>query len=242
MHRGTCALLPRADRVRIGAGFERVVPGVQVLKPIIEIALIQSSFAGGLVDRIVRTQQFHRLPEQVGPVLTEKLPESWLRVCRRISASIAEVRVESSGVHFLAEVTDCHESALSPIERRPLTCREFAVDIPDVNVRHASNLSGRRAHRQDPSGHATAHRPRLLMSSKTAWVGAGSGEVPGRTLLSRLPVLRAGVALSWDASWPGAGRGVAQEGFAPLEVALPVLADSWSASEEVGRGPGGHRC
>ena len=31
-------------------------------------------------------------------------------------------------------------------------------------------------------------RLRLFMSSMTARVGAGSGEVPGRTLFSRLPV------------------------------------------------------
>jgi hypothetical protein len=29
---------------------------------------------------------------------------------------------------------------------------------------------------------------RLLMSFQTAWAGAGSGEVPGRALSSRLPV------------------------------------------------------
>ena len=74
--------------------------------------------------------------------MTEKLLQGWLRVGGRISAVIAEVAIESSGVHFLAELTDCQESPLSLIKRRPRTCREFAVDVPDVNVRHARNLSG----------------------------------------------------------------------------------------------------
>ena len=63
------------------------------------------------------------------------------------------------------------------------------------------------------------------MSFKTARAGAGSGEVPGRTLSLRLPA-------RWDWAWlfhgmrPGRvpWRGVAQEGSAQLEVALPVLA------------------
>ena len=67
--------------------------------------------------------------------------------------------------------------------------------------------------------------PRLFMSSMTARVGAGSGEVPGRTLFSRLPVCSKGVALSWRASWPGAvARRGSRRVCVQLEIALPVLA------------------
>jgi hypothetical protein len=63
------------------------------------------------------------------------------------------------------------------------------------------------------------------MSSMTARVGAGSGEVPGRTLFSRLPVCSKGVALSWRASWPGAvARRGSRRVCVQLEIALPVLA------------------
>ena len=72
------------------------------------------------------------------------------------------------------------------------------------------------------------HSMRLLMSSKTARAGAGSGEVLGRTPFLRLPaVVGCG---SFMACGPAGCRGEAwlKEGFAQLEVALPVLADRCS--------------
>ena len=56
---------------------------------------------------------------------------------------------------------------------------------------------------------------RLFMSSKTAWAGAGSGEVPGWTLLLRLPARESGAWL-FHGVRPGRvpWRGVAQEGSA----------------------------
>lgn len=63
---------------------------------------------------------------------------------------------------------------------------------------------------------------------------------PSDALYSGCPHI-SGVALSWVASWPAAGRGVAQEGSVQLEVALPVLGDSRIVSEEACCGPGGHR-
>src|SRR5207244_12678559 len=73
---------------------------------------------------------------------------------------------------------------------------------------------------------SSAHSSRLLMSFGIARVGAGSGVVLGRTLSSRLPTV--GLVWLFHGVRPGRvpWRGVAPEGFALLEVALPVLADS----------------
>jgi hypothetical protein len=76
--------------------------------------------------------------------------------------------------------------------------------------------------------------PRLLVSSKTARAGAGASEVTGRTLFSRL------LTAVWCGSFMACGpagvlsRGVAHEGFAVFEVALPVLADKSCFDERGG--------
>jgi hypothetical protein len=64
------------------------------------------------------------------------------------------------------------------------------------------------------------------MSFKTARVGAGSGEVPGRTLSLRLPARLAGRG-SFMACVLAGCRGEAwlKKGLLSFEVALPVLAD-----------------
>ena len=105
-----------------------------------------------------------------------------------------------------------HDPATLPTSpaTRPLNCEN--TDRSSAN-RHVSALPGQ------------SHAMRLFMSSMTARVGAGSGEVPGRTLFSRLPVCSKGVALSWRASWPGAAaRRGSRRVCVQLEIALPVLA------------------
>ena len=63
------------------------------------------------------------------------------------------------------------------------------------------------------------------MSSMTARAGAGSGEVPGRTLSLRLPAWTDGVWL-FHGMRPGRVPREAwlKKGLLKLEVALPVLA------------------
>jgi hypothetical protein len=70
-----------------------------------------------------------------------------------------------------------------------------------------------------------ASRYAAVYCSWTGWPPV-SGRCPAGLLSSRLLTLMSrGVALSWRASRRAPRRGVAQEGFALLETALPVLAE-----------------
>jgi hypothetical protein len=64
------------------------------------------------------------------------------------------------------------------------------------------------------------------MSFQAARAGAGSGEVPGRTLFSRLPVLVVRRGSFMGCVLAGCrGEAWLKKGLLKLEVALPVLAD-----------------
>src|SRR6266498_4084742 len=103
---------------------------------------------------------------------------------------------------------------------------------------------GRHCRQRLRTARAPAHpQCGYLFTSLTTGAGPGSVEAPGGTLSLSAARRKIGVAHTWRACSPGAVAGVAQEGFAPLEVALPSSSIStWvTAKEAADHGPCGDR-